>query len=174
AEAFLAKDDSAGMAALEGRETDRHKLIVFAHHREVVEALVERLGALRIAGEDSATERQATVDRFQTDPEARVIVCSLKAAGVGITLTAASDVVFAELDWTPAAHDQGADRAHRFGQTEPVTVWWMLTEGTIEGYMSRLLTRKAKVTASVVDGIGGADAGSIAGDLLVSLLDGDA
>jgi SNF2 family DNA or RNA helicase len=103
------------------------KLIVFAHHQEIQdELLVLFPSAAVVRGGDDVLIRQANVDRFQTDANCRLIVCSLRAGGVGITLTAASNVCFLELGWTPAEHDQAEDRCHRIGQKEsvrPGTSW---------------------------------------------------
>src|SRR6478735_2698541 len=75
-----------------------------------------------ISGSDNAEQRMQAVDRFQTDPEVRVAICNIIADGVGITLTAATHVIFQDLDWVPANHLQAEDRAYRMGQTERVTV----------------------------------------------------
>ncbi len=95
------------------------KLVLFAHHREIVDALAERFGAPSITGDTPAEARQVAVDAFQQDPAVRLIVLNLQAGGVGLTLTAASNVAFCELGWTPAAHDQAEDRCHRIGRRTP-------------------------------------------------------
>lgn len=129
------------------------KLIVFAHHISVQKALLAQFpDAARIFGEDSAQKRTDAIERFQTDPECRLIVCSLKAAREGITLTAASDVATIELDWTPATHDQAEDRSHRMGQTESVTCWYFTAEETIDDDMLELIEEKREVTSAVMDG----------------------
>lgn len=129
------------------------KLIVFAHHIEVQKALLEAFpDSARVLGEDSAAKRTLAIERFQTDEDCRLIVCSLKAAREGITLTAASDVATIELDWTPATHDQAEDRAHRMGQRDSVTCWYLLAEGTIDDDMHELIEGKREVTSAVMDG----------------------
>lgn len=141
------------------------KLVVFAHHRDVVDSLGARFAAgCTITGETSMTDRQRAVDTFQGDPECRVIVCSLKAAGVGLTLTAAGDVLFVEQGWTPADMDQAADRCHRYGQTDSVTAWVMLCADTIDETIAGLITSKRAVVNAATDG-----AGSVLGDLLVAM-----
>ena len=141
------------------------KLVIFAHHREILELIGQRFAdGCVITGDTSMKERQAAVDRFQEDPECRVIVCSLKAAGVGLTLTAASDVLFIEQGWTPADMDQAADRCHRFGQTDSVTAWVMICAHTIDEAIAELISAKRSVVMAATDG-----GGSILGDLLVDL-----
>lgn len=133
------------------------KLIVFGWHVEVVDALAREFGAPRIQGGMTTAEVEEAKRRFQNDPDCRVIVCNIKAGGVGHTLTAASDVAFVELPWTPADLDQAVDRAHRIGQTESVTGWLLTAslEGreTIEDEIAALLQSKRKVVDAVTDGI---------------------
>ena len=135
-------------------------LVVFAQHREVQEAVLERFpGALHILGDDSANARDDAVRRFQAGahldierPAERLIVCSMRAAAQGITLTRASNVAFLELDWTPAMHAQAEDRCHRIGQQDAVTAWYLLAPGTIDDEMGDVLNRKREVIDAVVDG----------------------
>jgi len=126
------------------------KLVVFAHHREVISSLLSILeekgiGAAHIVGDDDAAARQAAVDGFQSG-DCRVIVCSIAAAGVGLTLTAASNVLFIELDWTPANIEQAEDRCHRIGQRNAVTAWYMIGS-SIDEYMLDLLETKGKIVS---------------------------
>ncbi len=135
-------------------------LVVFAQHREVQQAVLRRFpGALHLLGDDSATHRDDTVRRFQAGADAdiapdaeRLIVCSMRAASQGITLTRASNVVFLELDWTPAMHDQAEDRCHRIGQHDAVTAWYLLAPRTIDDEMSTVIEHKRGVIDAVVDG----------------------
>jgi hypothetical protein len=144
------------------------KLVVFAHHREAVAELAEAFQAPTISGGD--TDRDAVVDRFQTDPECRVLVASIRAAGVALTLTAASDVLFVEQDWTPAGMDQAADRTHRIGQDYPVTAWVTLATGTVDEMMAGMLASKRRVINAVVDGVQPTEEmTSVLGDLVVAL-----
>lgn len=148
---------------LEGSD---EKLIVFAHHVEIQRALLAEFpDAARVLGEDSAERRAEQVARFQDDPECRLIVCSLQAAGIGITLTAASDVAFIELGWTPALHDQAEDRAHRMGQQGNVTCWYLLADGTIDDDMHDLIEQKRAVVTATTDGTPAERAESIMGAL---------
>lgn len=146
------------------------KIVIFAHHREIVDQLSKQYGGCRIIGGDDQAKRQAAVDAFQNDPAVQVIVCSIRAAGVGLTLTAASNVLFLELDWTPAAHDQAEDRCHRIGQEDSVTAWYLLCEGTIEETIYQLIQEKRAICSAVADGEIIAGAGqSIASELLISM-----
>ena len=128
-------------------------LVVFAEHISTQKAVLERFPkALHILGSDTSHQRQYAVDAFQ-DPEGpQLIVCSLKAASQGITLTRASNVAFLELDWTPARHDQAEDRLHRIGQDSAVTAWYLLAPDTIDETMAELLERKRSLIDAVTDG----------------------
>jgi len=131
------------------------RLVVFARHREVQRAVIERFPhALHILGEDSHAARDASVNAFQAadDSENQLIVCSLEVAGQGLTLTQASNVAFLELDWTPAKHDQAEDRCHRIGQQDAVNAWYLLAAGTIDETMANLLERKRAIIGAVTDG----------------------
>ena len=129
------------------------KLILFAVHRDVQQELVKTFpGCAQILGEDDAQARQKAVDRFQEDPACQLIVCSLKAAGVGLTLTAASDVAFHEFGWTPGDMDQAEDRAHRIGQRDSVTAYFLRgVEAGIDGQMLQLIEEKREVSRKLLD-----------------------
>ena len=131
------------------------RLVVFAHHREIQHAVLEHFpNALHILGEDSPSARDAALRAFQAPDcaENQLIVCSIEVAGQGLTLTRSSNVVFLELDWTPARHDQAEDRCHRIGQTDAVNASYLLAAGTIDETISTLLERKRAVIAAVTDG----------------------
>jgi SWI/SNF-related matrix-associated actin-dependent regulator 1 of chromatin subfamily A len=111
--------------------------LLFAHHREMLDALDEllyqlRVDFIRIDGQVDSALRQQHCNRFQTDPFCRVALLSVTAAGVGLTLTRASLVVFAELYWNPGLLMQAEDRVHRIGQTQPVTIRYLLAKNTID------------------------------------------
>jgi SWI/SNF-related matrix-associated actin-dependent regulator 1 of chromatin subfamily A len=128
-------------------------IVVFAEHIATQKAVLERFpGALHILGSDTSVERQRAVDSFQSEDGPQLIVCSLKAASQGITLTRASNVAFLELDWTPARHDQAEDRLHRIGQDSAVTAWYLLAPDTIDETMAELLERKRSLIDAVTDG----------------------
>lgn len=136
--------------------SESSKLVVFAHHREIVLRLAKELGAPTVMGDMTATARQASVDRFQTDPTCRAIVLNLQAGGVGLTLTAASDVVFVESAWTPGLNDQAEDRCHRMGQRDSVTAWYLEAAGTVDEWLSKLIAEKRQTVGAVTDGDAGA------------------
>jgi SWI/SNF-related matrix-associated actin-dependent regulator of chromatin subfamily A-like protein 1 len=128
-------------------------LVVFAEHIAVQRAVIDRFPeSVHILGSDSATNRQRAVDAFQSEDGPQLIVCSMKAASQGLTLTRASNVAFLELDWTPARHDQAEDRLHRIGQDSAVTAWYLLAPNTIDETMAELLERKRNVINAVTDG----------------------
>jgi SWI/SNF-related matrix-associated actin-dependent regulator 1 of chromatin subfamily A len=130
------------------------KVVVFAHHQDVIAALREGLleyGCAVITGQTSGTARQAEVDRFQTDPDCRVFIGNIKAAGVGITLTAASTVVFVESDWTPGWMAQAEDRCHRIGQSESVLIQYLVFDGSMDALLCSMLVTKAAVANRALD-----------------------
>lgn len=129
------------------------KLIVFAVSRDIQAALAAAFpGQPHIFAADDAEARAEAVARFQGQNDARVILCSLGAAGVSWTGTAASDLLFVEQGWTPGEHDQAEDRAHRIGQKESVTAWYMIGKNTVDTRVARLIERKRAITVAVQDG----------------------
>jgi len=130
-------------------------LVVFARHREIQHAVVERFpNALHVLGDDSQRARDHAVRAFQAagTTENPLIVCSIEVAGQGITLTRSSNVAFLELDWTPAKHDQAEDRCHRIGQQDAVNATYLLAADTIDETIATLLERKRSVIGAVTDG----------------------
>jgi SWI/SNF-related matrix-associated actin-dependent regulator of chromatin subfamily A-like protein 1 len=128
-------------------------LVVFARHREVQEALLARFpGALHLLGADDAARREASVRAFQDPHGPPLIVCATRVGAQGITLTRASNVVFLELEWSPALHDQAEDRCHRIGQRDAVTAWYLLAAETIDETMATVIARKRGKVAAVTDG----------------------
>src|ERR671915_280660 len=128
-------------------------LVVFAEHISTQRAVLERFpSSAHILGSDTSHQRQYAVDAFQDPDGPQLIVCALKAASQGITLTRASNVAFLELDWTPARHDQAEDRLHRIGQESAVTAWYLLAPDTIDETMAALLERKRGLIDAVTDG----------------------
>ena len=138
------------------------KLVVFASHVDVQHDLADRFpDAVHILGSDSPATRDEAVQRFQNDPDVQLCVCSLRVAAHGLTLTAASDVAFVELGWTPAEHDQAEDRCHRIGQEDSVTAWYLLASGTIDERIAALIENKRRIVQSVTDGTPGDDSSAI-------------
>ncbi|UFU04779.1 DEAD/DEAH box helicase [Ruania halotolerans] len=133
------------------------KVVFFAKHIDVMDTaervLAEAgLRTVSIRGDQSAKARQSAIDAFQKDPEVSVAVCSLLAAGVGLNLHAASNVVLAELSWTAAEQEQAIDRVHRIGQEEPVTAWRILAAHTIDTKIAELIDSKQSLAARALDG----------------------
>ena len=151
-------------------ESCDRKLVVFAHNVDVVDHLAAKYGGLRVSGRDSMQERQHSVDSFQTDKDSRVIVLNLQAGGVGITLTAGSDVVFVQMGWTPGEHDQAEDRCHRIGQVNHVQAWYLLASGTIDEDIYYLVNGKRAVVDAVTEG-DEVEQQSLVKDLMKRLLD---
>lgn len=129
------------------------KLVVWAHHKDVLASLAEPYGtdAIKCDGETSMSDRQKAVDRFQTDPKCRVAVLSISAMGVGWTLTAASHEIFAELPWTPAEVTQAEDRCHRIGQHDNVTVEHLVIDDSIDAKMAKTIVRKQEISDRALD-----------------------
>ncbi len=151
AKAALAADYAAQLARSVG------KVVFFAKHIDVMD-LAEETFAKRglryssIRGDQSPTKRQRNIDAFVNDPEVSVVVCSLSAAGVGLNLQVASNVVLAELSWTSAEQTQAIDRVHRIGQAEPVTAWRIIGAQTIDTKIAELIDSKAGLAAKALDG----------------------
>lgn len=135
--------------ALESTE----KVVVFAHHTDIVGELLSGLAdhnPVRVVGADSPEARQAAVDRFQTDPACRVFVGNIKAAGVGLTLTAASRVIFVECSWSPADVMQCADRCHRIGQKNPVLVEILTIHQSIDAAILHAVLGKLEIINLII------------------------
>lgn len=151
AKAGLAADYAAQLAHSAG------KVVFFAKHIDVMDsaqqAFTEQgIRYASVRGDQTSRVRQDNVDAFTTDPDVKVIVCSLTAAGVGINLQVASDVVLAELSWTDAEQTQAIDRVHRIGQTEPVTAWRIIAAQTMDARIAELIDSKAGLAATALDG----------------------
>jgi hypothetical protein len=151
AKAGLAADYAAQLARSAG------KVVFFAKHVDVMDAAEEtftkqgvRFSSIR--GDQTATVRQRNIDAFVNDPGVAVAVCSLTAAGVGINLQVASNIVLAELSWTAAEQTQAIDRSHRIGQEEPVTAWRIIAAQTIDARIAELIDNKAGLAAQALDG----------------------
>ena len=128
------------------------KLIVFCSLHDVVDALAKAFpGTVTVTGRDSAAGKQASVDAFQNNPDTCLIICSIKAAGVGLTLTASSNVAFVELPWTYADCCQCEDRAHRIGQRDNVTCYYLLGRGTIDHTIYSLINHKKSIAAEIMN-----------------------
>lgn len=130
------------------------KLVVFATHKFVIEELMNTFGkiAVKVDGSVTGENRNKAVEEFQNNPDIRLFIGNIKAAGVGLTLTASSNVAFLELPWTPGDLTQAEDRVHRIGQKDSVTIHYLLANGTIEEEIAHLIDKKRKILDSVLDG----------------------
>ncbi|KAE8278649.1 DNA annealing helicase and endonuclease ZRANB3 Annealing helicase 2 [Larimichthys crocea] len=138
-------------------EAEQLKFLVFAHHLTMLQACTEavieaKAAYIRIDGSVPSSERIQLVNKFQSDPQTRVAILSIQAAGQGLTFTAASHVVFAELYWNPGHIKQAEDRAHRIGQTSSVNVHYLIAKGTFDTVMWSMINRKETVTGSTLNG----------------------
>jgi SWI/SNF-related matrix-associated actin-dependent regulator 1 of chromatin subfamily A len=129
---------------------EEEKLVIFAYHREIVDAISDHFAdrAVKLYGGMTDTQKNEAVDRFQNG-DAKVFVGQIAAAGTGLTLTAAHTMLFAELDWVPGNVIQCEDRCHRFGQTEPVRIFHITAAGSVDARMVKALVDKQKVIETV-------------------------
>jgi len=128
-------------------------IIVFGHHKSVIKKLIAELGpenCVSITGDTPMDERQDAVDRFQNG-EAKYFVGNIHAAGVGLTLTRSSHVVFAELDWVPGNVSQAEDRAHRIGQEDSVLCQHIVMDGSIDERMAKSIIAKQETIDEALD-----------------------
>ncbi|XP_021281797.1 SWI/SNF-related matrix-associated actin-dependent regulator of chromatin subfamily A-like protein 1 isoform X2 [Herrania umbratica] len=133
------------------------KFLIFAHHQPMIEAihqflLKKKVGCIRIDGTTPASSRQALVNDFQEKDAIRAAVLSIKAGGVGLTLTAASTVIFAELSWTPGDLIQAEDRAHRIGQASSVNIYYLLANDTVDDIIWDVVQNKLETLGQMLDG----------------------
>ena len=125
-------------------------LILFCSLHEIVDELKKAFPkAVTVTGRDSMMMKQAAVDAFQSG-QAQLIICSIKAAGVGLTLTASSNVAFCELPYTYADCCQCEDRAHRIGQKDNVTCYYLLGRGTIDRTLYSIIHRKKSIANQIM------------------------
>lgn len=130
------------------------KVIIFAHHKDVIARLAEALGkfgVVTITGATGSRARQDAIDNFQTDPAVRVFIGQTQACATAVTLTAANQVVFVEMSWTPADNAQAAKRAHRITQTRPVFVRTIGLAGSIDEAVTAVLERKSRQVTEILD-----------------------
>ncbi|UZN05246.1 DEAD/DEAH box helicase [Cellulomonas sp. S1-8] len=172
AKAGLAADYAAQLARNVG------KVVFFAKHVDVMDTAEQTFAdrGIRYAsirGDQTPRVRAKNIAAFVDDPEVAVVVCSLTAAGVGLNLQVASNLVLAELSWTHAEQTQAIDRIHRIGQDEPVTAWRIIAAQTIDSRIAELIDAKSGLAARALDGAGEDDDTSstdVQLDALVGLL----
>lgn len=127
------------------------KIILFCNLHEIVDRLMLAFpSAVCVTGRQNMQEKQASVDAFQKNLKTDVIICSIKAASAGITLTAASDVAFIELPWTYADCDQAESRAHRIGQKDSVNCYYLLGRRTIDQKLYRIIEEKKHISNAIL------------------------
>ncbi len=151
AKAGLAADYATQLARSVG------KVVFFAKHIDVMDTAEDTFAkrGIRyssIRGNQTPKARQNSIDAFVNDPDVSIAVCSLTAAGVGLNLQVASNVVLAELSWTDAQQTQAIDRIHRIGQEQPVTAWRIIAAQTIDTKIAELIDSKAGLAARALDG----------------------
>jgi len=132
-----------------------HRVLVFSAFASMLRLIKDDLnkrdvGFAYLDGSVKDRDRQAEVSRFMSDDGPPVFLCSLKAGGVGLTLTAADYVILYDPWWNPAVERQAIDRTHRIGQRHPVTAYRMLTRGTVEEKIRALAARKRELSESVI------------------------
>ncbi|WP_426594420.1 DEAD/DEAH box helicase [Cellulomonas sp. McL0617] len=152
AKAGLAADYTAQLARNVG------KVVFFARHVDVMDQAEQTFAdrGIRYAsirGDQTTRTRNKNIASFVDDPDVQIAVCSLMAAGVGINLQVASNLVLAELSWTDAEQTQAIDRIHRIGQAEPVTAWRIIAAQTIDSKIAELIDSKSALAARALDGV---------------------
>ncbi|KAL5182722.1 SWI/SNF-related matrix-associated actin-dependent regulator of chromatin subfamily A-like protein 1 [Glycine soja] len=133
------------------------KFLIFAHHQPMIDSIHEfllkkKVGCIRIDGGTPAASRQQLVTDFQEKDAIKAAVLSIKAGGVGLTLTAASTVIFAELSWTPGDLIQAEDRAHRIGQVSSVNIYYLLANDTVDDIIWDVVQSKLENLGQMLDG----------------------
>ncbi len=151
---------------------EKHQVLVFSQFTSLLALARKALDEagvkwLSLEGDTPLAERQARVEAFQRG-EADAFLISLKAGGTGLNLTAADYVIHLDPWWNPAVEDQASDRAHRIGQTRPVTVYRLVTEGTVEEKILELHGKKRRLVEQVLEGAG--KAGKMSTKELVELV----
>jgi len=140
-------------------EMGTQKMLVFAHHRKMLDGLEKAVlravghdGFVRISGETPMKDRHELVTRFQSQPTVRVALLAITSMSLGITMTAASCVIFAELHWTPGIIEQAEARAHRIGQENTVHVLYLILKGTVDEWSYSAIEAKQRHTNAILDG----------------------
>lgn len=134
---------------IDGFIANNQKIVVFAYHRSIQNKLIEMYpNACKIISEESALQDE-NKKCFQEDDSKQIIICSFKIANIGLDLTAASNVIFTEMDWCPALNNQAEDRCHRIGQMSAVNAWYIIAKDTIEEHIWNVSERKRKVIEQI-------------------------
>ena len=150
------------------------KLVIYGHHRRVLDTIESSFAkagvrTVRVDGTSKDSDVAEAVELFQNEPDVTVFIGSTLAAGQGLTLTAASNVLIVERQWTPADEVQAEDRLHRIGQSESVTAWYLVVKDTVDDKMNLIVEGKRKKIGLLLDGDergGRATSSSILGEVL--------
>jgi SWI/SNF-related matrix-associated actin-dependent regulator 1 of chromatin subfamily A len=145
------------------------KVIVFSCFEEPIQRLAKELAtdAVVLTGKTPGATRQKVVDLFQHEDDVRVLLANIIAGGTGLNLTAATQVVFNDLDWVPTNHWQAEDRAYRIGQTRTVNVTYFVAQNTIDDFVHAVLETKAALVSAIIEGEAMAE--GVGGDVLDEL-----
>lgn len=157
---FLRQITTAGkMAAadelIENVIDSGQKVLVFSCFNEPIETLHKKYknSSVLLTGKTPTEDRRDIIAKFQNDPEVKIFFGGIVAAGVGITLTAATTAIFLDYSWNPADHSQAIDRMHRPGATsESVTIYQLYSRNTIDEFMRKILVRKKKIFDALIEG----------------------
>jgi len=154
---------------LEDYFEQENKLVIMAHHKEIIQALCDffekqNIGYVKLVGGMSDKERESAEKEFQSNSRIKAFIGS-SAAEESITLTAANNMAIIEFPWTPGSLDQKEDRIHRIGQTKGCMYYYFAGERTIEESILKLIDSKRKIIAAVLDGKD-VDQGSMLSELL--------
>jgi len=135
-------------------EETEGKIVLFCFHRKIIDILYDNYKKTCVVIDGSVTgiDRKKAVRSFQKDKRIRIFIGNIKAAGVGITLTAASSLAFVEMDWVPGNHTQAEDRIHRIGQKNTANIYYLIAKDTIEAALCKVIQKKQKVLAATLDG----------------------
>jgi len=130
------------------------KIVIFAYHTDAIQNLYNTLkdyNPVVVAGGMATADRQASIDTFQSDPKCRVFIGQITACSTAITLTAANQVAFVEMDWVPSTNAQAAKRCHRIGQTKPVIVRTFGLVNSVDEIVAKTLAKKARMISEALD-----------------------
>ena len=134
-----------------------HRVLIFCQMTKMLDILEDFLyfrnyEFLRMDGSTNITDRRDLIDQFQNNPEIFIFILSTRAGGLGVNLTAADTVIFYDIDWNPTMDAQATDRVHRIGQSKPVAVYRLITQGTVEERILKRAKQKQTVQSTVYAG----------------------
>lgn len=155
-EVALQKVQNGALEIIDNHLLEQDKLVIFCHHHDVIDALSAELTAkniqfVRFTGRNSQDERDLAVRTFRENKDCKIFLGSIKAAGVGLTLTEAKTVLFFELSWTPSDLLQSEDRIHRIGQTDSVLCQYLVYDGSIDNMFLEAVESKLDTISSTLD-----------------------